>query len=261
MFEGLSVSINPDSSSLLKSDRMLLQLKRCLKSYVLPKYPSPVGMSKFTFVCMFKMRLCALPLSADRSSTVLMLLDSFINFVKFEIIDKQLQRERLKLAVKDDSLNDSEVVIEDSRLVAIARRIFPDTVDLIEQNVVARHKSNKIAERLIFSLKNYAPFDYLSTYAVSEHIFIHRLTAKLDCNYYGEGASDCSAAVINDLFNYIRPSVYNNKMHREQGFDNYNESSIIGVARSLFAKEINQVEKSAKQVYVLKLSRERKCGL
>jgi hypothetical protein len=239
----------------LKQKLSLMKLH--LIQYGLPKSPTPVGISKFNFICKLKIRLCMLPLGNASYNDLAKVLYSLLDFLEPEIIDKQLRRERVWLLCASAQLDRVNFVINDSRLVAIGRKLFPGSVERLEARVTHRFKQNRTPELLLLTLKDYSSFNYLMAYTMSEHVLINQLKSKLDKSYYAKRQSGSSNEIVQGFFERVAPEVYRNKLLREGGENIDYESTTISVARSLFPHRVNKIEKSAKAQHILSITRRR----
>ena len=80
MFEESNGQVRLIRSNSLANQSSALQLKRSLKDYVLPKYPTLTGLSKFTFICLLKLRLCSLSLVDDPAKESVAILIALLIF-------------------------------------------------------------------------------------------------------------------------------------------------------------------------------------
>ena len=249
-----SVSAN---LSLVQLQQKLSLLQVYLMQYGIPQSPTPAGIAKLNFICKLKLRLYTLPSPNAGRDDIMKVFDSLLDFLEPEIIAKQLRRERMNLFLEVEELHHVNVDIADGRLVAIARKLFPEAVERIEALVADKCVHNKLSELLILILKDYSPFDYLMAYTMNEHLVINRLKNKLDKNYYSKRQSSDSNNIVKDFLEYVSPEVYRNKLLREGGENIDHESATIGVARSLFPHRVNEIEKSAKEFYIGRITRRR----
>ena len=169
-------------SHLSQGKSTLRQLKGSLRRYHLPLHPTPTGFSKLTFVYELKLRLCSLPLCSQPSLEEEAIQVRFLSFLATEIIEKQLIRERKKTSHQAHSDGFTEVA--DSRLVAIARRIYPQQVEHIEQSVTQQFHKNTITERLLAMLRHHSMLSYFMHYTTTELLLIRRLQMMLDRQYH-----------------------------------------------------------------------------